>query len=309
MQKPKQFTEGDVVWKNISKTTLKNLQAQLQSYKILEEDIKHVMTPTQRSRVQERESYVVVTIIFPLYNPHKRFIEAKELNIFITEKTLITIPEKNFTIVEDYFNNIKNHSRFKKNLLVEPENILSGLLEVLIHASFPILEAMSTAINGNEEKIFAGKAQKLVDDLSITRRNVTDLRRIILMHPHAIRKLEGYLRTNAYFNMQAEEQEYKKLVDQAQEVWDASDNLKERIEVLQQTNDSLLSFRLNQTMRVLTTISAILMPPTLIAGIFGMNVRYAPFLTKPYDFWIIMGIELFMVLLGLYIFSRKGWTK
>jgi magnesium transporter len=84
------------------------------------------------------------------------------------------------------------------------------------------------------------------------------------------------------------------------------ENYKEVIEALEDTNESVISHRVNDVLRVLTVISVVLLPLTLVASVFGMNVR-VPGQGTIGAFWIIVGTMVVMLggLLGL--FRRRGW--
>jgi magnesium transporter len=98
------------------------------------------------------------------------------------------------------------------------------------------------------------------------------------------------------------------LLDQAKEIWDTLENLKETIEALQQTNESQISFQLSDIMKTLTIISVITFPLTLIATVFGMNtVISMPLTRSPFGFWYVLGIMFVLMLTMLLIFKKKGW--
>jgi magnesium transporter len=96
------------------------------------------------------------------------------------------------------------------------------------------------------------------------------------------------------------------LVDAGERIWDLLDNYKEVVEALEATNESAISHQQNDVLRLLTVFSAVLLPMTLIASIFGMNVQYPGEGTHA-AFWVIVG---FMVgaAAGLVGFFRwKRW--
>ena len=70
------------------------------------------------------------------------------------------------------------------------------------------------------------------------------------------------------------------IVDAAERLWDLLDNFKEVIEGLESTNESVISHRQNDILRILTVFSVVLLPLTLITGIFGMNVNFPGFETQ-----------------------------
>jgi magnesium transporter len=80
------------------------------------------------------------------------------------------------------------------------------------------------------------------------------------------------------------------------------------IDALHDTNTSLLTFKLNDIMRTLTVFSVIVLPLTLLAGIFGMNtVLGMPFTENRYGFWLIMGIMILSAAVMLAIFKKRKW--
>jgi magnesium transporter len=89
-------------------------------------------------------------------------------------------------------------------------------------------------------------------------------------------------------------------------VWDMLENFKEVIEGLENTNEAVLSHRLNDSIRVLTAFSVIMLPLTLIASVLGMNVG-VPGEGSIHAFWITIGVML-SVLTGMVLWFRKrGW--
>ncbi len=84
------------------------------------------------------------------------------------------------------------------------------------------------------------------------------------------------------------------------------ENFKEIVEGLEGTNESVLSHRLNDGLRVLTAVSVILLPLTLLASIFGMNVHF-PGESSPEAFWAIL-VAMLIILFGMIAFFRqRGW--
>jgi magnesium transporter len=96
------------------------------------------------------------------------------------------------------------------------------------------------------------------------------------------------------------------IVDAAERIWDLLDNYKEVIEGLESTNESFISHKQQYRLQLLTVVTVILLPLTLIASIFGMNVR-VPGEGEIEPFWVILGV---MVVLGvglLALFRFRRW--
>src|SRR5918994_211843 len=101
------------------------------------------------------------------------------------------------------------------------------------------------------------------------------------------------------------------IVDAHERIWDLLENYKEVVEALEDTNESLISHRVNDILRVLTAISVIVLPLTMIASIFGMNVGL-PGGGDPVDgfsasFLVIIGVMAAILVGMVTYFRRRGW--
>ena len=96
------------------------------------------------------------------------------------------------------------------------------------------------------------------------------------------------------------------IVDASERIWDMLENFKEVVEGLEDSNEAVLSHRLNDVLRVLTAFSVLFLPLTLIASIWGMNVG-VPGEHSIRAFWIIIAVMVGILggLIGL--FRRRGW--
>jgi magnesium transporter len=99
---------------------------------------------------------------------------------------------------------------------------------------------------------------------------------------------------------------YGDISDHLSKIWDTLEDYKEVIEGLSDTINSLTSNRINEIIKVLTIISVILLPLTLISGIYGMNIRL-PLESHELAFEIVMGIMLAVIVSMLVFFRWKKW--
>jgi magnesium transporter len=142
-----------------------------------------------------------------------------------------------------------------------------------------------------------------VRDLSNVKQEIISYRKIIKPERSTLRALE---RRVDRFLPEEHDLYFDDIVDAAERIWDLLDNYKEVVEGLESTNESVISHRQNDVLRVLTVFSAILLPLTLIASVFGMNVAF-PGVDTAHGFWVIVAA---MVALGgglLGFFRWKRW--
>jgi magnesium transporter len=101
------------------------------------------------------------------------------------------------------------------------------------------------------------------------------------------------------------------IVDAHERIWDMLENYKEVVEALEQTNESVIAHRFNDILRVLTVLSIIFLPATLIASIWGMNVGLPgggePASSSHTVFWIILAVMVVGLASMIAFFRRRGW--
>jgi magnesium transporter len=145
----------------------------------------------------------------------------------------------------------------------------------------------------------------LVQDLSFVRRDIITLRRIIKPNLPVLRQLES--RERAFLTLD-EDIYFGDILDHLGKQWDMLEDDKEIIEGLNDTLDSLTSHRINEVMKILTVISVVLLPMTLVASIYGMNIETLPFAHHPFSFVIIVGWMLLAAFGMMSYFRYKGWV-
>jgi magnesium transporter len=161
---------------------------------------------------------------------------------------------------------------------------------------------MGNKLERLEEDILEGRSAEIVRDLSNVKQEIINFRKIVRPQRPALRDLE---RTRRYVPEDLEVY-FDDIIDASERIWDMLENFKEVVEALEDTNESVLSHRLNDILRILTAFSVIMLPMTLIASIFGMNT-HVPGEQSAAGFWVV--IAVMVVVLGgmLAVFRRNRW--
>ena len=125
-------------------------------------------------------------------------------------------------------------------------------------------------------------------------------------HKHVFEKLIA--ESERQFMLNDTEILFYDLVETSKENWDELVGYRSTIDALHGTNESLISFRVNEIMKALTIFAVIVFPLTLFAAIFGMNTSGGmPLLHHPYGFWIVIGIMVAGSLLMYEFFRHRKW--
>ena len=158
---------------------------------------------------------------------------------------------------------------------------------------FPMLRKIGNKLERLEEDIFEGRSEEVVRDISNSKQEIINFRKVIRPQRAVLRDLE---RTKQRYLAEDLEVYFDDIVDASERIWDMLENFKEVVEALEDTNESVLSHRVNEVLRVLTAFSVIILPLTLLASIFGMNVG-VPGEGDVGAFWTIIGVMV-VVLVG-----------
>jgi magnesium transporter len=169
-----------------------------------------------------------------------------------------------------------------------------------------MLRKIGNKLDVLEGEIFEGHAsQEIVRDISNVKQEIINFRKVIRPQRPVLRDLERVKERYLSPDMDLEIY-FDDIVDAHERIWDMLENYKEVAEALEESNEQVISHRLNDILRVLTSISVIVLPLTLLASIWGMNVR-VPGQGSIAAFWEIAGVMV-VLLVGLVVFFRKrGW--
>jgi magnesium transporter len=135
------------------------------------------------------------------------------------------------------------------------------------------------------------------------KQEIINFRKTIRPERTVLRDLE---RTKQRYMREDMEVYFDDIVDASERIWDMLENYKEVVEALEDTNESVLSHRVNDILRVLTAFSVVVLPLTFIASLWGMNVG-VPGEGSIVAFWIIVGIMVAMLAGMVAFFRDRGW--
>ena len=257
----------------------------------------------QRPQIFKGNDYLFLVLHFPTFVDGK--IVASEIDFFIGHGFLITIN-----------NNLKGLNNFFSLGKKSPDSLLSyslessavllyEILEQLINSCYELLDLNSVSLDEVEDLIFSNEQKKAVTMILTIRRNIINIRKIMQNHKNIFQQLMTM--ESALVNSSVIKKYYTSLVEHSKRIWEILDNQKEMIEVLNNTNESLLNDYMADIMKTLTIFSVIVFPLTLLAAIFGMNAKYMPFVDHPLGFWMILAIMFIGSLGMLTFFARKRW--
>ncbi|MEK7653362.1 MAG: magnesium transporter CorA family protein [Patescibacteria group bacterium] len=301
--------KGQLVWINIINAQKKELNYLKKKFKFNELDLADSLAAkyAQRPKFFERSNYCFLILQFPVYSSKTREIVPEEIDFFIGRDYLITLHKNNLKPMIELANSCASDPFYCEQYLDGTNaSFLYEIISRLQEYCFPILDHISLDVERAEQNIFVGHERRMVTEILYTKRNILNFRKIIEAHKSAIQHLAG--EKTKFLNAEKMKIYYHDLIEHTKSIWEILQNQKETIEALEDTNTSLLTFKLNDIMRTLTIFSVVVFPLTLLASIFGMNaVNGMPFINDPNGFWMVIGIMLCGALIMFLFFKRKKW--
>jgi len=269
-------------------------------------DVEDVLSKRQRPKIDDYadEGYLFGVLHFPAYDKAIQRLNAAELDFFLGPDYLVTMPNVQLLPVTRLFSRCQEDEHFRAQLFEKGSGrLLYEVLDDLFDYCFPILDKIAYKLDSIEDDIDERHSEEIVSDISKAKQEIISYRKIIKPQRPALRLLERRIERFLPENL---ELYFDDLVDASERIWDLLDNYKEVVEALEDTNESLISHRQNDVLRILTVFSVILLPLTLISGIFGMNVLFPGEHTRE-AFWIIVGLMVAVIVSMVAFFKYKRW--
>ena len=292
-------------WINIDAPRLADRQWLAENFPFHELDLEDVASHNQRPKVDEYDEYLFLVMQFPRFDKETGRLHAAELDIFIGPDYVITLPNEEIVPLPALFERVATREDVREQLMSKGSGyLLYEILDRCVDASFPMLGQLGRKLRRLEDDIFeGGRSSESVREISNAKQEIINFRAVIRPQRAVFRSLE---RAKQRYLTDDLDIYFDDLTDASERIWDVLENFKEIVEGLESTNESVLSHRLNDVLRVLTAVSVMLLPLTLVASIFGMNVHF-PGESSPEAFWLILGAMLIMFLGMIVFFRQRGW--
>jgi len=271
-------------------------------------DIEDVLSRNQRPKIDEYDDYLFLVLHIPVFNRQAGRLGAGELDLFVGPDFVVTLPNQPLPPVEYLFERCRGDDGLRQKIFSRGSGYLMyRLVDDSFDYCFPMLRKVGNKLDALEDKIFEGRSEDVVRDISNAKQEIINFRKVIRPQRPVLRDLEKvktrYLASELDLDIYFDD-----IVDAHERIWDMLENYKEVIVALEETNESMLSHRVNDSLRVLTAISVIVLPLTLIASIFGMNIGLPgggdPAIDGLFSFAVVIGVML-LILVGMASFFRS----
>ena len=298
---------GSIKWQHITSPSEDDFRYLLEEYNFHPLDIEDVRGTNQRPKIDEYDDYYFLILNFPYFDKGNKNVRIREVKIFWGKDYIITIGKSHW-VVKKLFDEVKEdlaeQDEDTLNAFSCSDLLLYTILDRLMLETYQLILSIGSEVDLINYDIFNKKARNISELISTTRRNVILLNtsfkpQLRVLHMFESGGIKGFVDPE-----QVDMEDYwGDILDQYQKMYDLVEDYGELVEGLSQTFDSLQTNRTNDIMRVLTYFSTIMLPLTVVASLFGMNVDF-PFISNTTAFWIIIVVMALITTILMLYFKR-----
>lgn len=267
--------------------------------------LEDILSPIQRPKIDLEDEYIFFVLHFPQFNAITQKIDSKEIDFFLTQNEVIVVINNQYLALDEIITRIFKNKKEREKIMGKGTAVLIYyIFDKLFDSLFPLLEDLEKNLDNIDKNIFIKRPKNIADHISFLKRNVIYCQTLVKPELNSFTSLEN---TNHKFMTKEIKTYFNNITDHLKKIWDRLEDIKELSNNLSSTFESYLSFKTNETIKFLTIISTILLPLTLLSGIYGMNLSFLPLSNHPNALAIISFFMLLIISFMLFLFRIKHW--
>lgn len=292
-------------WLNFENPTNEEIEYLKEEFPFHPLNLEDYQTKTQSPKFDLYRHYILFVLDCPYLSPEEDKILVSEVDFFVGDDYLVVLHDKKAPFLNEVFERCQNNKKTLQRFLSKgPLFLFYRLVDILIDSCFPLLDKLSAKTEQIDRGVLETRGANVVAEISLQRRNIVVFQTMIKPTLPIFEKLEkgGVERLNGDL-----QNYWSNLLDHLQKIWERLEDLRELNEGLSATYESLLSYRTNEIIKILTIFSAIILPLNLIASIYGMNTVGLPLAHHPLVVAIIALVMVGLAFIMLSYFKFKRW--
>ncbi|MFH1285903.1 MAG: magnesium/cobalt transporter CorA [Candidatus Micrarchaeota archaeon] len=287
-----------IIWVDLSEPTqeeIKLLETTFNFHPLTIEDILH---ENQRPKIETYDDYAFIAI--RTLSPETPDL-TYQLNFYLGKTFIVSVNQHPIKAVKTIIEKCSQNPLYLKR---GPDFLLYSILDAVVDDVFPKLIELDDNIEEIESKIFESPSQEQLNMLFGLKRKALLVRKV--MWP--MRDIFNVLaRLDTDFIRKSNHPYFRDVYDHTIRITEMLDMDRELITNSMEAYLSIVSNNLNIIMKKLASIAAIVMVPTLIAGVYGMNFKVMPEVEWAYGYYFALALMGGSVLLLFIYFKRRGW--
>ncbi|MBL0263152.1 MAG: magnesium/cobalt transporter CorA [Leptospiraceae bacterium] len=260
-----------------------------------------VVDTTQRPKMEDYDNYIFFSIKSILLDEFDR-LDIEQLSFVLSKNYLVSFQEK----VGDHFNYIRQRMRDSLGLVRKRECdfLLFQLLDAILDNYFETLDSINKEVALIEKQTLTNPKQSTLLLIEKNKKNVSKIKKSLAPFKEA---LTNILQDRTHFINVGNRKYFRDLTNSCSNAIEKANATYTALESLTNIYFSSLSQKMNETMKVLTTVATIFIPLTFIVGVYGMNFENMPELKWQYGYFVVWGIMITTLFGMIYYFKKQKW--
>ncbi len=294
---------GKITWINIDGIRQSDINAIASIFNIHRLIVEDILSIQQRPKMDDIEGKLYCLLNMMYYNERRKTVELEQISIVLGPDYVISFQAD---AKKDVFDIIR------KKLFIQTSNIrqrtadylLYAMLDVIVDNYFEVMEKLGNDIEAVEEELNRKNTTRSLAQINAVRKEIIVLQRNIT----PVRDLvNDIVRTESELITERTTKYFKDVYDHIVQAHELVENYRDLMMNMQDLYISNVNLKMNEVMKVMAVVTCLMAPATVIGGIFGMNFDVIPFSHQGLGFYLTVGLMLFIPLVMLYIFKRRGW--
>ena len=230
-----------------------------------------------------------------------RAVDVSKLSAFLGHNFLVTVHTGTMHAIDEIYSRLPEDKRIVRNGV---DYLLYEIVDLMVDAHFPLLEKIEECVDDLQDAIFKNAQPTHLDQLLHLKRDVNVMRRQSLPQRELLNLMS---RGDSPFIQKQHLIYFRDLYDHMFRISETIDSERDMMAGTMEAYLSVIANRTNEIMRVLTVLSTIMLPLTLIAGIYGMNFHHMPEIDWVYGYPVTLGVMTAIDAYLFYLFRKAKW--
>lgn len=263
--------------------------------------VSQIVDTTQRPKVDDYDDYIYFSIK-SILKGENQLLNMEQLSFVLGKNYVVSFQEE----VGDHFDHLRE--RLSNNIGLtrkkECDFLLAQLLDAILDNYFESLDYLNQEVALIEREVLSNPRQATLLLIEKNKKDADSIKKALSPFKDA---LTNILKDRTQFINKKNGKYFRDLKNSCASAIEEASSTQRALESLTNIYFSALSQKMNETMKVLTTVATIFIPLTFIAGIYGMNFEFMPELKWRYGYFIIWGIMFAVLGVMVIYFKRKRW--
>lgn len=294
----------DLTWIDMESPSNDEVRGIMEEYDIHPIAADELLGPSLRPKVDHYENFIYLILHFPAIR-HTHQSRSQEVDFIIGKKFLITVRYEMLDPLHKFSKVFEVNSILDRSEIGEHAGFLFFYMIRKIYSSLGHeLSTIGDTLKSVEDRIFNGEERAMVAELSVIHRDLLEFHRALRMHRGV---LQSFAQASTEFFGEKFVHYNENIIGEFLKVEEMLQDQKEVLNDLRSTNDSLLTTKTNEIMKLLTATTFLVLPAALVGSLFGMKTIHTPIVGMPNDFWVVISLMAMVALTTLVFFKHKKW--